>query len=300
MNNSKKTKRLGGRHQFDQDDACTAVCKRAFAVLLLLSAIGAVAGCGVGHLQTAKTTPKHHVELHAGWGYIHNETADMRGEQDVADDSAEYGVSNFPALIGARYGILDDLDIGLKMFFLAGMAMDVKYNFLDPNNPLAVSVLGGIGAADQIWAPHGAWVLNVPLSVLVSYDVKKNFTPYASLGYSTFWVFGRQRLDTDEQEYLNEWRGHGDGLLTASAGFRFGLSDEVGMFLEYDFALPLADDPGDFFQFVDTHIFLVGLSVRFRVFGSDPPTVRFPTPPAPPPPPPGPGPGSGERPEPSI
>jgi opacity protein-like surface antigen len=229
-------------------------------------------------------------------GYVHNHTIEMRSEKE---EGSPIGFPNVPFVTGARLGVSDRIDIGLEMFFFAGMAADVKYNFMPPKNPFALSVLGGIGAADQVWAPTGAWVLNVPITLLASYDATDGIVPYAGVGYSTFWIFGREKEAVHSAGDLNERKGHGDGLLTLTAGVRFKIGDRVSIFLEYGYNLPVLDDPGDFFSFEDTHIALAGASVTFRVFGEPARRPVFPTPPPPPPPPPSPGPGP-ESPQPTI
>ncbi len=256
------------------------------------------AGCGLGHMQSARPTPKGHLDVSAHFGYVHNEVIRMRAEDDPSEMAkSSRSVANFPINLNARYGVRDDLDIGLKLFLAGGFATDVKYNFIQPSSPLAVSFLGGVGTAAQLWAPKGSWVLNIPLSIMASYDVASWLTPYAALGYNTFWVFGREKT-SEEVEYQNKWKGHGDGLVVMNAGFEIKFSDEFYFTAEYNYWRPVLDDPGDYFRFAPSHIVMFGLTIRARVsssarrVGTAPPPLRpaevspSPQPPPPPPPPP--------------
>jgi hypothetical protein len=245
---------------------------------VFVSVCALLCGCGYGHLQSAKTTPKGHLDAVLGGGVTYNKTIKER----------DFSITNLPLMVNARLGILDQMDIGLRMYMMAGLMADVKYNFMPHKHPLAVSVQGGVGMAKDIISEgvKEAWNLQLPVFAHLSYTVKNIFTPYASLGYSIFWIFGRKGPDPN-MDYVDQ-KGYGDGMLMAGAGFEVRFNDHFSMALEYNYWHPLQDDPGDKFSFVPNHIVVLGIMVRTRIFGSEPrvPETRPELPPPPPPPPP--------------
>jgi hypothetical protein len=90
-------------------------------------------------MQTAKTTPAGVLEYRWAVGYVHNDMVDERG----------FAFTNVPGHFSMRYGATDQLDIGMTAFMGFGIMPDVKYNFLPPESPLAVSLQTGFAAASQ-------------------------------------------------------------------------------------------------------------------------------------------------------
>jgi opacity protein-like surface antigen len=217
------------------------------ARLLLLSVL--IGGCGVGALQTAKTTAQGSVDFTFAGGYVYNEMVDERGNAPT----------NFPQHIGVRYGVTEQMDVGGGLFLLAGAVADVKYNLVHNRSPLAVSVQGGLGAAANI-DPHDSvdgWLLHVPVTVRASYRLWDRLTPYAGLGYGFCWIFDRS-ADTQPGERYADRAGHGDGLLMVTAGLELALTRRFAVLVEYDLWTPVVDDPGDFYAFSDNHMAFVG------------------------------------------
>ena len=213
-----------------------------------------LAGCGVGQLQTARPTPRGKVDLAVGTGFVHNENISAR------DGSITF--SNLPIIVNTRWGLSERVDLGVRWFFLMGMAADAKVNLMPYYHPFALSLSGGIGMAhDRGYGP----VLNIPVAVHASYDFPKGITPYAAVGYSAFWILQpKERSDEglNEGESYVDAKGYGSGLLTVNAGISLDLSKHVALLLEYNFMHQVVNDPGDTYTFIDNHIFLGG--IRFR------------------------------------
>ena len=87
-----------------------------------------------------------------------------------------------------RHGVTDRVDWGLRAFIGLGLLTDVKWNLLSPERRTALSISSGFGVA----ADAGG-VIHVPLTVSASHAVRPWFTPYAAVGYGTFWIFGYKR-----------------------------------------------------------------------------------------------------------
>jgi hypothetical protein len=210
------------------------------ALLLVLSVMP---GCGLGLLQTARTTPKGSYEISAGLGYLHNELVPDRG----------MSLSNLPVQLGVRRGLRDDLDVGVQLFFGAGVLVDAKYNLMPPASRLALSLSGGVGGGYNL---GGGGVIHVPLRLLASYDLwHARIRPYAAAGYGTFWVLGYGEPEPSVRYAAR--KGHGDGVLALTAGVSLGTQPTWAV--EYSFWTQVLDDPGDFYSFVDNHILLAGV-----------------------------------------
>lgn len=219
----------------------------ALRAALALSA-AAVTGCGVGLLHAARTTPPGQLDVTLGGGYLRNAMVEERG----------HAVGNFPSQVGLRYGLDEQLDLGLSLFAGAGGQLDAKYNLLAPAGTVAASVLAGLGAAYDVGS--GALLLHVPLRLLASVDLfDDELTPYGGAGYGFFWVFGYGE-PTPGVRYAAR-AGHGDGLLMLTGGVQLWSRAPVSLLVEYSLLEPIVDDPGDFYAFSRNHLLVGG--VRF-------------------------------------
>jgi len=205
-------------------------------------------------MQTAKTTPRGKLFVTGSAGYAYNEMVDERGSS----------VSNVLPQIHARYGVTEQLDVGVKVFLWGGGAVDTKINLISADSALAVSLLGGFAAAHDVLDQHkNAWLLHVPLIALASYTLWDRVTPYAAFGYGFYWILGRSGISKEHPDASPAARkGHGDGLLQLSSGVEVTLTRRVTAIAEYDYWHPVVDDPGDYFSFADNHMFFLGLGVR--------------------------------------
>ncbi len=224
---------------------------RLLAGMLLVTLLGT--GCGLGTLQTAKTTPRGTLDMTVGGGFMTNEATEARGE---------YTGDNFPQFVGLRYGVTDQLDVGARLLTFTGLEADVKINLLDHRRDLALAVQAGLGGAASFYMfpmepEYQGWFLHLPLKVLVSYRLFGRLTPYAALGYSFYWVFDRDQGREAGEGYA-ERAGHGDGVLSVTAGVELAVTRTFAIMVEYDFFTPVVDDPGDFYSFVDSHLVLIG------------------------------------------
>jgi opacity protein-like surface antigen len=243
---------------------------------VMAAAASGSAGCGWGSLQTARPTPKGALDMTLGAGLVHNETVQRR--RDIGESA--YAVTNFPHMFNARLGLTDRLDVGLKLFHLAGLQLDTKINLLSPTSRFALSVRAGFGGARDLWTKKGAGLVNLPVALHASYDFPCGLTPYVSAGYSMYWIFGRDKEDTDQVDYVDR-EGTGDHLVTVNAGLQYRFTKIFAMQVEYNYWAPVVDDPGDFFSFVQNHIVLVGFTWRAQIFNrhrAAPPPPRDPRP----------------------
>ncbi|MCK5800564.1 MAG: hypothetical protein KAI47_25420 [Deltaproteobacteria bacterium] len=207
-------------------------------------------GCGLGLLQTAKTTPKGMLRVSGGGGYLYNANVEDRGPT----------LGNIPVQIALRYGVTDSLDVGARLFCLAGGLADIKYNLLSSKSPLALSVWGGIGAAANVnagGAKSEGWNLHMPLGAIASYELMGWLTPYVGFSYGFWWIFGRGGEIDPNVRYASR-EGYGDGLLTITAGVELRFGARFALLLEYDLFEPVVDDPGDFYSFIRSHLVQVG------------------------------------------
>ncbi len=219
---------------------------RLTGIALVFSAGALLSGCGLGLLQTARTTPAGELDFSLAAGYLHNHMIEIR----------DLGISNIPIGLGVRYGAGDHLDVGATVFMGLGLMPDVKYNFLPPDCPLALSLLAGFGAAYDEFA--GATTLHLPFRALVSYETGGGaVTPYAGVSFGLYWIFGYGQAEEKTPD-LAPREGHGDGVLSLTAGLEFFSRNPVRLLVEYTYFKPVLDDPGDRYAFAENHIFLLG------------------------------------------
>lgn len=214
---------------------------------MLLAAVSLLCGCGMGMLQTARPASRGIFELNAGTGMLANSVVSERTDGDVIWSVAE---------LGLRLGLTDHLDVGTKLQFFPGALVDMKYNFMEPDNPLALSVRLGVGGSIGI---HRL-ALHVPASLGISYDWP-HVTPYAHVGWSNFWFNSGEPEAAANVDYV-EAKGHGDGVLRSTVGLRFRLHELFMLFVEYNYWEPMLNDEGDFYKFDNSHAGLVGLTFR--------------------------------------
>ena len=89
-------------------------------------------------MQTARTTEKGKLGTSYGGGVVQSEL--ILGTSDTLDLNAPF------AEVGARYGITDNLDAGLKLTLIGTGVADVKYQFIgDSESVFAGSVGLGVG-----------------------------------------------------------------------------------------------------------------------------------------------------------
>ena len=220
----------------------------------LAFALLAAAGCtsGLGQLQTARTLPAGELHQNISTGLDRNFMVGSRGTMP----------GNLVLQYGARFGVSDNVDMGVKMFFGLGALVDAKVQVINRER-LALSLLGGAGAAHDI--SSGGNVLHAPVLVLASYRVAGGFTPYAGAGYGAFWIFNYGsggNLPPGSTPAPRAW--HGDGLMMLHIGFELGFFRRANilrsaLLLEYGYLRPIVDDPGDHYDFAVNHLFLAGI-----------------------------------------
>jgi hypothetical protein len=205
-----------------------AIAAAPFAIAL------AATGCGVTRLQTARTVPDGETRTTIAASLVH------LGDRGFAPEGLP--APAVPLELMVRHGVGPRVDWGIRNFFGLGVLGDVKWNLLSPERPTALSVSGGFGAAFDSGA-----VLHVPLVLTASHAVRPWLTPYAAVGYGTYWIigYGEPRAEVD---YAPR-RGTGDGLLMLHAGIELGRASGRALLLEYSVGLPIVNDPGDSYGF---------------------------------------------------
>ncbi len=213
-----------------------------------------LSACGYSLLQTAETMPKGQTDVTLGISYLNNELISER------DGTALIG--NFPQEITVRHGLNEQVEVGASLLFGSGLLLNGKYNFMPHQNPLALSVRGGLGVAGNPFSSD-LGVIHLPITVAASYRLKSFITPYMALGYDAWWVFREAPPEQErpEDSSLAKRTLFGDGNLTLTAGIEVGEREGTAWLVEYRLFEPIVDDPGDHHEFVRSHIFAVG--VRF-------------------------------------
>jgi hypothetical protein len=213
---------------------------RLTLAVLILTAVACTSG--LGQLQTARTLPPGEVRQSISAGLDWNFMMETRGPLP----------GNAVLQYGARFGVSDSVDMGVKLFFGLGALVDAKVQVIHRQR-LAVSVLGGAGAAYDV--SSGGKVVHAPALLLTSYSLADVFTPYLGVGYGAFWIFSYGSGGNVPPGSIFAPRAwHGDGLMMLHAGFELGSRRRV--LLEYGYLRPIADDAGDHYDFAVNHMIL--------------------------------------------
>jgi hypothetical protein len=209
----------------------------------------ALSGCGATRLQTARTVPRGETRTTVAAGVVSN------NQQYLPD----FRVDGFPLEVMVRHGATDQIDWGIRLFLGLGLLADVKWNLLPSESRTALALSAGLGGASDTGADseRRADVLHVPLTVTASRDLLPWFTPYAAIGYSTYWIFNYGVADPSAQYAPRS--GTGDGLLMLHVGIELSRASGRALLLEYAYARPVVNDPGDFYGFATNHFFSIGV-----------------------------------------
>jgi hypothetical protein len=198
------------------------------------------AGCGVTRLQTARTVPRGETQTTIGAGLVH-----------LGDRGFDFqGVPAIPLELMVRHGASRRVDWGIRNFVGLGLLGDVKWNLLSPERRTALAVSSGIGTAYD-----SGTVIHVPLTVSASHAVRAWFTPYAAVGYGSYWVFSYGEPRPGVSYASRSWTG--DGLLMLHAGIELSRASGRALLLEYSVGFPIVNDPGDFYQFATNQFFSI-------------------------------------------
>jgi hypothetical protein len=225
-------------------------------IVRLAVAAGAAlaAGCGMTHLQTARTAAPGTTVVTLGGSLIH--TSDRGSTID--------GVPIGALDIMVRHGLTERLDFGVRSFFGLGLLADAKWGLLRPDRATALSLSAGVGAArDAGTGGDASFVAHVPVTLTASRALLPWLTPYLAVGYGAYWIFGRSPPDPSQSYAPRTWTG--DGLLMIHAGIELARASGRAVMFEYTYARPVVDDPGDFYGFATNQFF----SLAFHT-GRDP------------------------------
>jgi hypothetical protein len=205
-------------------------------------------------MQTAHTTPPKALRVVSGPTYVGNEYATV--------ERAPFHVSSD---FGARLGLSRSVDLGITPLMALGLALDGKVNLIHPDSAFALAprlrLGGGLSAMGQ--------AMLAETGVIASYRVLGRFEPYLGLGFANYWIYytDEDRSSTPQlgaNQHLAARRGYGDGLLQGTVGFDWGFSSRWGVIAEVRYWLPMQNDPGDRYRFVDSQIFALAMRYQSR------------------------------------
>jgi len=195
-------------------------------------------------LQTARTVARGETRTTVAATYVRN-------DQRFGD------LSNLPVDVMVRHGATDQIDWGVRLFFGLGLLGDLKWNLLPAGERTALALSAGLGGAvDPSGSDRGTEILHLPVTATVSRSLTSWLTPYAAVGYGAYWIFNYGERDPS-QTYAGR-SGTGDGLLMAHLGVELARASGRALLLEYTYARPIVDDPGDSYTFTANHFFSIG------------------------------------------
>ena len=149
--------------------------KTLLIAILLCFSLLLLQNCATSTLQTAKTTPKGHVDMFFGGTYL-TEGA-------------------FTPEIGFKFGVSDRMDIGLRLFSLGFMG-EIKIGVIQSKGPgLNLALVGGAGYSTFNFYSY-------EVGAIISIDTEK-IAPYASAKIRRF-GFASGEEDSD---FLNDITG---------------------------------------------------------------------------------------------
>jgi hypothetical protein len=207
-------------------------------------------GCGYAVFQTAHTEPPGKPSVAIGAATTFN------GYDQEAERSA---LTNGVADATVRFGLTDQIDIGVGPYLFPGGQVDVKANVFDRRMRLALAPRAGAGASFVAYGDRTALAF---AGVIGSYRVANWVEPYLAVTVSDQWV---RRAPPDVDLAVNEQlapRQHtGNGLLRTHLGIQLSTSQRFALLAECGRWTPLWNDPGDSYKLVDSYVLAVG--VRF-------------------------------------
>jgi hypothetical protein len=202
-------------------------------------------------LQTAETLKPNTSRVIIGGGYYQS-PAVLAGLETNEDEEAETLDSEFEELkvpyleVGARYGLMEDLEVGAKLTLIGTIAADGKYRFYESG---AVSLAAGLGlgyvdiessaGSGETESKAKSRIIDVMLPLYASYRVSEMFALYTSPKYvyrniSTSSTVGEGELKTEESD------SSGLSLLGGTLGFMVGSS--WGLALETTYMTAIGDE----------------------------------------------------------
>jgi hypothetical protein len=143
-----------------------------FALLALLSSCASLTG-----YQDGKTLGTNNFELTTSANFSQSPTFLDLIDSVSADEIPTFGFPNIE--IGGRYGVIEKLDLTLKMNTNLNIALGAKYQFLgDKHSKFALSSgveLGTFGLVTNLW--------NIQIPLYASFHPTEKFAIYASPRY---------------------------------------------------------------------------------------------------------------------
>jgi hypothetical protein len=189
--------------------------KVTIGLLVLSMCLPFASGCfSAMSWQTADTVPKGGVELGFGWSLAYMDRiryTDESGTSTSEGDDALHGTlpNPFPDIY-MRFGLMDNLDIGFRLFWL-GIQSDVKIRLVN-SDVFSLAIAPGLGYS-RPFLIFGEYFLDVPL--LLTFKLGEYVKLYAS-GHARVSGWRIDLLGVDESEDIHAF---GAG---ANLGFQFG------------------------------------------------------------------------------
>ncbi len=201
---------------------------RPSALAALLCAAALAPGCvSISSVQTARTLRPGQVQVQGGAGSVtlteasRSSSFDQNGNE-IQGALTESSVPVPEIEFGARFGITDYVDAGLKVSLPSSVMADVKLQLVDTPN-FAVAVGAGLGYQSFSFLDVDMSVVDLFVPVYLSYDVSKWIALYASPKYYARIASGSSQ--TSSSNASDYWHMFG-----ATAGVRVG--HDFGLFIE--------------------------------------------------------------------
>jgi len=170
--------------------------KLVFSLFLLMLFSSCIS---VSSYQTADTLEKGDVELALGIG-IYPDVAPIAGGYSEEEEEEMAADKVMPELI-SRFGLLDDLDMGLKFLFNSVVELDFKFRFLsfgDDENRFSMAIKPMVSMNFLLADKFALFLLDsARISLLISKNFNKNFGVYTALNYNPNFSSGRKTLDDE-------------------------------------------------------------------------------------------------------
>jgi hypothetical protein len=198
--------------------------KSILGLLSVLLAAGMMDCAVIKINQSPKTLPPGVIE-----GQTSVDTAIAYKFENV-DSAGTPVVIETPAIpepsLGARVGVADFMDIGIKWAWFGNLEADVKFNVFKPESPLGLSFFAGVQGVgyNVFWGPQGGFAFGYFLKDIIGFYVAFK----AAYLFATF---------TDE----STWGTQANILaLVPGGGIEFMPMRAATVFVEFDYSISFA------------------------------------------------------------
>ena len=173
-------------------------------------------------MQTARTVGKGEFGVGFGGGTVNSEIA--LGDADTIDVSAPF------LEVGARYGVTEKLDLGLKLTLIGTSVLDAKYQFIgDGESKFAGSVGLGAGYLGISSGDARTNIVDIIVPTYFSFHPNQWISLYASPKY----ILRINSYETVDQNDMTVNDSQSSSWYGATGGIRLG--KRVAFLAEYSY-----------------------------------------------------------------